>query len=137
VESIEQAAYLEDLARIWPLAVERVDHPPEATNEPRDLGVRPGHGDGRLRASQDAIQDRVELRALGCFVRGELLDEEAVDAIDVADRLGVGLRPEGIGGSSEPLQLRPEDLVLLDEAAGDVGVGRRDPHGNRTATSHT
>ena len=60
-----------------------------------------------------------------------------MDALDLGDRAGVRLRPEGIGCSSEPLQFRPQDLVLMDEAAGDVGVGRRDSHGHRTAASHT
>jgi hypothetical protein len=79
VEPIEEAAQLDDVDLVGEAAVDLVEEPSKPTDLVGDLRVASAHRAGRVGASEQTVEGRIEVRLLGCLVRGNFLHQEPMD----------------------------------------------------------
>ena len=100
MEAVQQAAQLDDVIVVGPVWPDVVEDSTESGDGMMDLGVSATHGPGGVGATEGMSHDWVELGVFGFFVRVDLLHEEAVNGVDLGERLRCRDDAEMIGDSS-------------------------------------
>ena len=100
MEAVQKAAQLDDVIVVGSVWADVIEESTESSDGVMDLGVGATHGPGGVGAAQGMGHDWVELCVFGFFVRFDLVHEEAVNGVDLGERLRGRDDAEMIGDSS-------------------------------------